>query len=126
MYFYPADDTETCTLEAQAFSARASDFRAAGARVIGISPDSIASHRQFRDKYGLAVELACDADLEVCRAFQVWRSKTLFGRTYMGIERTTVLIDFRKAVLREFGARCGCAGMLRRCLFRSLRSPSRE
>ena len=100
LYFYPADDTETCTLEAQAFSARASDFKAAGARVIGVSPDSIASHCKFRDKYGLTVELACDADLEVCRTYGVWQSKTLFGRTYMGIERTTVLIDSRGRVAR--------------------------
>jgi len=100
LYFYPADDTETCTLEAQQFSARAREFAAAGAQVIGVSPDSIVSHCKFRDKYGLAVRLISDPDLAMCKAYGVWRLKTLFGRTYMGIERTTVLIGGRGKVAR--------------------------
>jgi thioredoxin-dependent peroxiredoxin len=93
LFFYPADDTETCTLEAQQFSAAALRFKAAGARVFGISPDGVASHCKFRDKYGLKVPLLADEDLKTCKAYGVWTEKTLFGRTYMGVERTTVLID---------------------------------
>jgi len=92
VYFYPADGTETCTLEAQQFSARAREFKSASARVIGISPDTVASHCKFRDKYELALTLASDESLAVCKAYGVWQQKTLFGRTYMGIERSTVVI----------------------------------
>jgi len=93
LFFYPADDTETCTLEAQQFSAREREFSSAGVRLIGVSPDSLASHCNFRSKYALAVSLASDPDLQACKAYGVWTQKTLFGRTYMGVERTTVLID---------------------------------
>ena len=92
LFFYPADDTETCTLEAQQFSAAALRFKAADARVFGISPDGISSHCKFRDKYSLKVPLLADEDLTTCKAYGVWTEKTLFGRTYMGVERTTVLI----------------------------------
>jgi thioredoxin-dependent peroxiredoxin len=100
LYFYPADDTETCTLEAQQFSARSREFAAIGALVIGVSPDGIASHCKFRDKYGLAVKLISDPDLRLCKAYGVWQLKTLFGRTYMGIERTSVLIDKKATITR--------------------------
>ena len=93
LYFYPKDDTAGCTREAQDFSVMAADFAAAGARVIGISKDSAASHAKFAKKHGLAVELASDEDGSVCDAFGVWGAKQMYGRSYMGIERATFLFD---------------------------------
>lgn len=93
LYFYPKDDTSGCTLEAQQFTALMAKFKAHGARVIGISPDSTASHCKFRDKYELSVTLAADEDKTVCEAYGVWIEKKMYGKTYMGVERTTVLID---------------------------------
>lgn len=100
LFFYPADDTETCTLEAQQFSAATPRFKLASAQVLGISPDGIASHCKFRDKYGLNVPLLADEDLKTCKAYGVWTEKTLFGRSYMGVERTTVLIDGKWRIAR--------------------------
>ena len=93
VYFYPKDDTSGCTLEAQQFTLLAAKFKAAGAMIIGVSPDSVASHCKFRDKYDLGVTLASDEDTKVCQAYGVWTEKSMYGRTYMGVERTTVLID---------------------------------
>lgn len=93
IYFYPKDDTAGCTREAQDFSAMAEEFAAAGARVIGISKDSVASHDKFKKKHSLAVELASDGDGQACDAFGVWGEKQMYGRTYMGIERATFLFD---------------------------------
>jgi len=93
LYFYPKDDTPGCTTEALDFTARAGDFEAAGAVVFGVSRDSVAKHERFRDKHGLGVTLLSDEDGHVCQAYGVWVEKTNYGRKYMGIERTTVLID---------------------------------
>ena len=93
IYFYPKDDTPGCTREAQDFSALADDFAAAGVRVIGVSKDSAASHAKFAGKHGLTVELASDEDGGVCDAFGVWGEKSMYGRTYMGVERATFLFD---------------------------------
>jgi len=98
LYFYPADDTSACTLEAQRFEDLRGEFLACGARIVGVSPDGIASHCKFRDKYSLGFSLASDEDLTVCKAYGVWTEKLMFGRRYMGVERTTVLIDARGAV----------------------------
>lgn len=92
LYFYPQDDTETCTAEAIAFNARHREFEAAGARIIGVSPDSVVSHQRFKKKYRLAFPLAADESRHAIEAYGVWREKTLFGRTYMGVERSTFLI----------------------------------
>jgi len=92
LYFYPKDDTSGCTKEAQEFTALAADFAAAGASVVGISKDTIASHTKFATKYDLKVELGSDADGAVCEAFGTWVEKSMYGRTYMGIERATFLI----------------------------------
>ncbi|WP_374011392.1 peroxiredoxin [Sphingomonas sanguinis] len=91
VYFYPKDDTSGCTREAQDFTALAGDFAGAGVRVIGISKDSPAKHRKFAEKYALAVELVSDEDGAACEAFGVWGEKKLYGKTYMGIERSTFL-----------------------------------
>ena len=93
LYFYPKDDTSGCTLEAKDFSKLAGDFRKAGVEVIGVSPDGVASHQKFRKKYDLAVRLAADADKAVANAFGVWVEKSMYGRKYMGVERSTFLID---------------------------------
>jgi thioredoxin-dependent peroxiredoxin len=93
LYFYPKDDTTGCTLEAQEFTAKLADFRAAGCEVIGLSKDSVAAHDKFCKKYGLGIVLVSDLDGGVCEAYGVWKEKSMYGKTYMGIERTTVLID---------------------------------
>ncbi len=93
LYFYPKDDTSGCTKEALAFTALASQFEAAGACVVGVSPDSIASHEKFAEKHGLSVILAADTDKHVVQAYGVWVEKSMYGRKYMGVERATFLID---------------------------------
>lgn len=93
LYFYPKDDTSGCTLEAKDFSKLAPDFRKAGVDVIGLSPDSVQSHQKFSKKYDLAVQLAADEDKAVATAYGVWVEKSMYGRKYMGVERSTFLID---------------------------------
>ncbi|MGI8840597.1 MAG: peroxiredoxin [Caulobacteraceae bacterium] len=100
LYFYPKDDTAGCTAEAQAFTAAADDFAAAGAVVVGISKDSPARHGKFRAKYGLAPLLASDGGGEVVERYGAWVEKSLYGRKYMGVERCTFLIDGRGVVRR--------------------------
>ncbi len=93
VYFYPKDDTSGCTREAKDFSLLAAEFEKTGTWVIGVSKDSIASHRKFIGKYDLTVSLVSDGDGSVCEAFGTWVEKSLYGRKYMGIERATFLID---------------------------------
>jgi thioredoxin-dependent peroxiredoxin len=92
LYFYPKDDTAGCTREAQDFSALGGDFAKAGAAVLGVSKDTVAKHAKFTAKYGLTVPLASD-DREVIEAFGAWVPKVLYGRDYMGIDRSTWLFD---------------------------------
>ena len=91
VYFYPKDDTSGCTREAQEFSALGDDFASAGTSVVGISRDDPASHAKFAAKHALAVTLASDVEGTACAAFGTWREKSMYGRTYMGIERSTFL-----------------------------------
>jgi peroxiredoxin Q/BCP len=93
LYFYPKDDTKGCTLEAQNFQALKKDFAAAGTEIVGISPDSLKSHDKFRAKYGLDFALASDEAKAMLQAYGVWVEKNMYGLKYMGVERTTVLID---------------------------------
>jgi peroxiredoxin Q/BCP len=93
LYFYPKDDTSGCTQEAQEFNALKADFASAGAEVIGVSPDSPKSHGKFAGKYGLDLTLLSDEAKETLGAYGVWVEKSMYGRKYMGVERTTVLID---------------------------------
>jgi thioredoxin-dependent peroxiredoxin len=93
LYFYPKDDTPGCTLEAQDFNARLADFTAAGTTVIGVSKDSVKSHDKFCKKHGLGIVLASDETGATSEDYGVWLEKSMYGKTYMGIERTTVLID---------------------------------
>jgi peroxiredoxin Q/BCP len=92
LYFYPKDDTPGCTNEAKAFSALAGDFKAAGAAVLGASKDSLAAHRKFAAKHELAVPLGSDPSGEVIARYGSWGEKSLYGRKYMGIDRSTFLI----------------------------------
>ena len=93
LYFYPKDDTTGCTREAQDFTALAKEFENAGIWVLGVSKDDSARHRKFIDKYDLKIALASDADGSACEAFGTWVEKRLYGRNYMGIDRSTFLID---------------------------------
>ena len=92
LYFYPKDDTSGCTKEAQEFTALAADFAKAGISVIGVSKDSIAAHRKFAAKYDLSVTLASDPEGEIIARYGSWVEKSLYGRKYMGIDRSTFLI----------------------------------
>jgi thioredoxin-dependent peroxiredoxin len=93
LYFYPKDDTSGCTLEAKAFEAARESFAAANTVIVGVSADSVASHDKFKKKYALGFALASDETKEMLQAYGVWVEKSMYGRKYMGIERTTVLID---------------------------------
>jgi thioredoxin-dependent peroxiredoxin len=93
LFFYPRDDTSGCTKESIAFSADLPDFEAAGAKVFGVSKDSVASHDKFAAKHNLTVPLLSDENASVCELYEVWKEKNMYGRKYMGIERTTYLID---------------------------------
>ncbi len=93
LYFYPKDDTSGCTLEAKAFEASRESFAAANTVILGVSADSVASHDKFKKKYGLGFALASDEGKGMLEAYGVWVEKSMYGRKYMGIERTTVLID---------------------------------
>lgn len=93
LFFYPRDNTKGCTVEAIDFSAASDAFDAAGVKVFGISKDSLASHGKFRGKHELTVPLLSDEESDVCEQYGVWKEKKMYGKTFMGIERTTVLID---------------------------------
>lgn len=93
LYFYPKDDTSGCTKEAQAFTALASDFAKAGARIVGVSRDPMSKHDKFIAKYDLGVPLASDEDGAISEAFGTWVEKSMYGRKYMGMERSTFLIS---------------------------------
>ena len=100
LYFYPKADTPGCTTEGQDFSALAGDFAAAGATVIGVSRDPVKKLDRFKAKYDLKVVLASDEPGDVTEAFGVWVEKSMYGRTYMGVERATFLIDGAGVVRR--------------------------
>lgn len=93
LYFYPKDNTPGCTKEAEGFSQLLPEFEKLGAVVLGVSPDSVESHRRFKEKKGLKVKLLSDENREVVRAYGVWQKKKNFGREYFGVVRTTYLID---------------------------------
>ncbi len=92
VYFYPKDDTSGCTKQAIAFTEHAGEFSNIGASIIGISPDTTASHDKFKAKYNLGVQLAADTEKVVAQAYGVWVSKSMYGRKYMGVESSTFLV----------------------------------
>jgi peroxiredoxin Q/BCP len=93
LYFYPKDDTSGCTAEAQDFQRLKGAFAEAATEVIGVSPDSLKSHARFQKKYGLDFTLASDETKAVLQTYGVWAEKSMWGRKYMGVERTTLLLD---------------------------------
>ena len=102
LYFYPKDNTSGCTKEACSFKELYPDFMEKGAVVIGISKDSVKSHKNFEEKYELPFILLSDEDTEVIQKYDVWKEKSMYGRKYMGIERSTYLIDEKGKIIKAY------------------------
>ncbi len=102
LYFYPKDMTSGCTKQACGFGEMYPQFREKGAIVLGVSKDSVASHKKFEEKYGLPFTLLADTELEVIKAYDVWKEKKLYGKTSMGVVRTTYLIDEEGTIIKAF------------------------
>jgi peroxiredoxin Q/BCP len=102
VYFYPKDATSGCTMEGEAFRDLYPKFRKAGVEIVGVSPDSVASHEKFKAKYGFPFELLSDEQKSACELFGVWKEKSMYGRKYMGVERSTFLIDGKGFLRREW------------------------
>lgn len=100
MFFYPRDDTPTCTVEAADFSALRADFAGLGAAVVGVSPDTPRKHDNYKKKHGLAVDLLSDVERSLIGPMGLWVEKMMYGRKYMGVERTTVLVDADGTIIR--------------------------
>jgi peroxiredoxin Q/BCP len=102
LYFYPKDDTSGCTAQACELRDELPRFEGVDAVVLGVSPDSVASHGKFREKYDLNFPLLADEDHRVAEAYGVWKEKSMYGRKYMGIERSTFLIDEKGVVIEAW------------------------
>ena len=102
LYFYPKDDTSGCTSEAKDFSSLFAQFEAIGATVLGVSPDSADSHAKFKTKYDLAHHLLADPDKTAALAFGVWVEKSMYGKKYMGVERSSFLIDAKGKIAKAW------------------------
>ena len=109
LYFYPKDDTSGCTTEACEFRDLMPRFTKGSAVILGISPDSVKSHQKFKAKYDLPFTLLADTEHAIAEKYGVWKEKSMYGRTYMGVERTTFLID-AKGVLRQVFEKVKAAG----------------
>lgn len=103
LYFYPKDNTAGCTKQACAFGELYPQFREKGAAVLGVSKDSVASHKRFEEKYGLPFTLLSDTGKEVIQAYGVWQEKKNYGKISMGVVRTTYLIDENGVIVKAFG-----------------------
>lgn len=102
LYFYPKDDTPGCTKEGLEFSALADDFAAIDTLVVGVSKDSVKKHEKFKTKHDLTVMLVSDEQGQVCEDYGTWVEKKMYGKTYMGIERATFLIDRQGQIVKEW------------------------
>lgn len=102
LYFYPKDNTAGCTKQACGFAERYPQFTEKGAVVLGVSKDSVASHKKFEEKYGLPFTLLADPELAAIQAYDVWQEKKNYGKTYMGVVRTTYLIDESGKIVKAF------------------------
>lgn len=102
LYFYPRDDTPGCTTQACEFRDAFPDFSARDAVILGVSPDDVDSHRRFKEKFSLPFTLLADVDHEVAEAYGVWKQKSMFGKKYWGVDRTTFVIAPDGSVAREF------------------------
>ena len=103
LYFYPKDNTPGCTKQACNFGELFPQFREKGAVVIGVSKDSVASHKKFQEKFGLPFTLLSDPELQVIQAYDVWQEKNMYGKKTMGVVRTTYLIDEKGVIVKAFG-----------------------
>lgn len=103
LYFYPKDNTAGCTKQACGFGDLYPQFREKGAVILGVSKDSVASHKKFEQKYGLPFTLLSDVDKVVLQAYDVWKEKKLYGKVSMGVVRTTYLIDENGVIVKAFG-----------------------
>ena len=103
LYFYPRDNTPGCTKQACSFGELMPQFKEKGAVIIGISKDSVASHKKFEEKYGLPFTLLSDTEKEVIQAYDVWKEKKNYGKVSMGVVRTTYLIDEKGMIVKAFG-----------------------
>jgi len=102
LFFYPKDNTSGCTKEACGFRDARADFDQAGVQVLGVSPDSVASHQKFAGKYDLTFPLVSDESKQICEAYGVWQEKSMYGRKYMGVARTTFIIDKQGRIAHVF------------------------
>ena len=102
LYFYPKDDTSGCTKQAIEFTEHLQAFKDIGCEIIGISKDTVTKHNKFRDKHSLGVILASDAENDVCEQYGVWKEKSMYGKTYLGIERSTFLIGEDGKILQDW------------------------
>jgi thioredoxin-dependent peroxiredoxin len=102
LYFYPKDDTPGCTTEACNFRDSFADFKKAGAVILGVSPDAVKSHDKFKKKFDLPFPLLADPDHAVAEKYGVWKEKSMYGRKYMGVERSTFVIDSRGKIAKIF------------------------
>ena len=102
LYFYPKDNTAGCTKQACGFAERYPQFTEKGAVVLGVSKDSVASHKKFEEKYGLPFTILSDPELVAIQAYDVWQEKKNYGKTYMGVVRTTYLIDEEGKIAKAF------------------------
>jgi thioredoxin-dependent peroxiredoxin len=102
VYFYPKDNTPGCTLEGQEFTALYKEFAKAGADIVGVSKDSVKAHDNFCAKYGFPYSLLSDKEGELCEAFGAWIEKSMYGRKYMGIDRSTFLFDAKGVLKKEW------------------------
>jgi len=102
LYFYPKDDTSGCTAEACDFRDNMRRLKRKGVMVVGVSPDSPKKHDKFKEKYDLTFPLVSDEDHSICEAYGVWKEKSMYGRKYMGVERTTLIIDPKGKIAHTF------------------------
>lgn len=102
LYFYPKDDTPGCTTEACNFRDKRAEFKTRGITILGVSGDSVESHQKFKAKYGLSFSLLSDPDKKMMKAYGVWKEKSMYGKTYMGAERTTVIINEHGIIEKVF------------------------
>ncbi|SEQ51923.1 peroxiredoxin Q/BCP [Lachnospiraceae bacterium NE2001] len=103
LYFYPKDNTSGCTKQACSFGELMPQFKEKGAVILGVSKDSVASHKKFEEKYGLPFTLLSDVEKEVIQAYDVWKEKKNYGKVSMGVVRTTYLIDEKGIIIKAFG-----------------------
>ena len=102
LYFYPKDDTSGCTKEACSFRDSFPKFKKSDAVILGVSPDSVKSHKKFSEKYDLNFDLLADEDKKVVQLYNVWKEKSMYGKKYMGVERTTFIIDEKGKIKKIF------------------------